>query len=717
MTEIAQTNTRTVDRMQVRIEHLDKLLSLAGEVIITSANLQDLERQVQQAVTRRETVNNESLQVIKTSNEATRRISQDLHDLVMAIRLVEIAETMRMFRRPVRDLARSLGRDVELVFEGTETMIDKALAERLVDPILHLLRNAVDHGMETPLERSRAGKPPQGRITVSAEDRESVTRIRICDDGRGIDTEAVTAKAEEMGLTGRNESAQLWELLCRPGLTTASLVTATSGRGVGLDLVQTVVAEFGGTVQVETTPGEGSTFTLDIPKLRAVNIVDALTLRAGGRLFALPIEQTVASLGILPSEIRSALHRGTYILHQGQAVILRDLQDLLGDGPLCDNHDLLPVVIVESKGRKLALIISEFLGPQKLVNIQIDDILSHSRGVAGTSVFTGGRLGLTLNVDELADFAMGRTQPAAPQGQILSEGPGAPCDTKPDETDTGGGTDTGKWRAESTVHGDARSAPDGQQLDRGDVADLRDELRQSVRALQDALLSLEATPEDDSRMNEAFRRLHAAKGNLTMLDALKTADFAHHLETVLDYHRSGRLPLTPERTDLLLDCVAHLAKAADLVPESDPDAPAALLDQLRLQTRPEVPDDPDRTQVDLLGCTFELSPTEELQVLCALKKGERTYESYVAFDSGRQADFLIAYLILRRIGMHGNVLATIPSVSEIEEGNCSNAFKLLWSSPLDEEGLKDLIDALSAQYCVQEFSSIPTTVFQYEKAA
>ncbi len=717
MAEIAQTNTRTIDRMQVRIEHLDKLLSLAGEVIITSANLQDLERRVQQAVTRRETVNNDSLHVIKTSNEATRRISQDLHDLVMAIRLVEIAETMRVFRRPVRDLARSLGRDVELVFEGTETMIDKALAERLVEPILHLLRNAVDHGIETPLERSRAGKPPQGRITVTAQDRESVTRIQITDDGRGIDAAAVAAKAEEMGLTGRNEPAPLWELLCRPGLTTASSVTSTSGRGVGLDLVQTVVAEFGGTVQVETATGEGSTFTLDIPKLRAVNIVDALTLRAGGRLFALPIEQTVASLGIPPSEVRSALNRGTYILHQGQAVILRDLQDLLGDGPLDDDHDLFPVVIVESKGRKLGLIITEFLGPQKLVNIQIDDILAHTKGVAGTSVFTGGRLGLTLNVDELADVAMGRTPPALQPGQILSGSSAGPCSTTRDEADDNATMDPDNERTESAERGSAGSASEVPQLDQGDVADLRDELRQSVSALQDALLSLEAEPENNSHLNEAFRRLHAAKGSLTMLDAVKTADFAHHLETLLDFHRSGRLQPNPERIDLLLDCVAHLASAASLVPQSDPDAPAQLLDQLRLQTRPGRSDGPERIQGDLLGRSFELSPTEELQVLCALKRGERTYESYVAFDSGRQADFLIAYLILRRIGMHGNVLATIPSVAEIEEGNCPNAFKLLWSSALDEEGLRELVYTLSSKYCVQEFSSVPTTVFQYEKAA
>lgn len=717
MAEIAQTSMRTIDRMHVRIEHLDKLLSLAGEVIITSANLQDLERRVQQAVTRREPVNNESLQVIKTSNEATRRISQDLHDLVMAIRLVEIADTMRVFRRPVRDLARSLGRDVELVFEGTETMIDKALAERLVDPILHLLRNAVDHGIEAPLERSRAGKPPQGRIVVSAQDRESVTRIRIQDDGRGIDTPAVAAKAAEMGLTGWSESSGLWDLLCRPGLTTASVVTATSGRGVGLDLVQTVVSDFGGTVQVQTAPGEGSTFVLDIPKLRAVNIVDALTLRAGGRLFALPIEQTVASLGVVPAEIRSALNRGTYILHQDQVVTLRDLQELLGDGPLDDDLDVIPVVVVESKGRKLALIISEFLGPQKLVNIQIDDILSHTTGVAGTSVFTGGRLGLTLNVDELADVAMGCNRPVAASDPATGGAATRECTASPERRDTGTAARAVARDHAGRDHTPDRGLSEGPQLDRGDVADLCEELRQSVHALQDALLNLETTPGDSGFLNEAFRRLHAAKGSLTMLDALKTAEFAHHLETVLDFHRSGRMQLTPERIDLLLDCVAHLAKAADIVPESDPDAPAALRDQLRLQGRPGKQDDSEKIQGDLLGRSFELSPTEELQVLCALKRGERTCESYVAFDSGRQADFLVAYLILRRIGMNGNVLATIPSVQEIEAGRCANAFKLLWSTPLDDEGLRDLIDNLSAQYSVQEFTSIPATVFHYEKAA
>ena len=280
MTEIATIQNRTVDRMQVRLEHLDTLLSLAGEVIITAANLQDLERRTTGTGSAATGLGTESMHLIKSCNQATRRVSQDLHDLVMAIRLVEIDETYRLLRRPVRDLCRNLGCDAEVEFAGSDTLIDKALAERLLDPLLHLLRNAIDHGIETSIERKRHGKSLTGRVVVSARDAEHDTTVTISDDGAGIDEQAVREQAATV-LGAAAAQAPLLDLICRPGLSTAGQVTGTSGRGVGLDLVKSVVDEFDGEITLETEQPGGSTFTLRIPKLRAVNIIDALTLQAG----------------------------------------------------------------------------------------------------------------------------------------------------------------------------------------------------------------------------------------------------------------------------------------------------------------------------------------------------------------------------------------------------------------------------------------------------
>ncbi len=740
MTEIAQINKRTIDRMQVRLEHLDKLLSLAGEVIITSANLQDLERRATDATDKGRPLPPEGIDVIKTSNEAARRVSQDLHELVMAIRLIGIGETFRLFRRPVRDLCRKLGREVDLVFEGDDTLIDKALAERLVDPLLHLLRNAVDHGIEAPMERSRTGKEAKGRIVVSAVDREHHTEIRVSDDGAGIDAAHAREAARAAGLRADVDSLPLLDLLCVPGFTMAASVTATSGRGVGLDLVRSVVEEFDGEMELQTEPGKGTAFLLNIPKLRAVNIIDALTLRAGPSLYALPIEQVIASLGIRRDQVQTAMDRSRYFVYQGSVVVLRDLQELLGSPAPDEDTDPLPVVIVQGRTGRLALIVSEFLGPAKLVNIPFEDGMEHDPGVIGTTVFTGGRLGLTVDIDALVASGHGH-QASNRLSLSLDQESASPGDDAIGMGASGvsgvsGASSASAAPPASGVVGVAHAAQDADRdkalrenggsqkgvsqgalndLEPGDTSALVEELRHHVQRLQDALLTLESDPEETSTLNEAFRRLHAAKGNLTMLGAEAAASLAHHVETIMDYLRGDRVPLTPERSDLLLDCVSYLVEAAASLPGGAVKPSEELLARVSEEADVRTPAHQGSADGELIGKAFELSPTVQLQVLSALKRGERTYETYLEFQSGRQADFLTAYLILRRLGIEGTVLASIPSVASIEQGTCGNALKVLWSTSLDEAGLEEVFDLLARQYDIREHSSMPTTIFRYER--
>lgn len=718
MPEIAQIQSRTVDRMMVRIEHLDKLLSLAGEVIIASSNLHDLQRNMQELVSRQATLTDEGLDVLKATNEAARRISQDLHDLVMDIRLVEIGETLRLLRRPIRDLARSLGREVEYRVEGAETMIDKALAERLVDPLLHLVRNAVDHGIEPPLERSRLDKPNAGKVTIRAIDREHHTEIEVVDDGRGVDPAAVRARARASGIAVDEEQTDLLDLLCTAGFSTRTDVTETSGRGVGLDLVRSVVDEFGGEIELRSALGVGTAFHLRIPKLRAVNIVDALTVRAGDRLFAFPIDQVVSSLGAKAEDVQTAMTGGRYLQYLGEVVVLHDLQQLLGDTPLEENALGLPVVIIESRAGRIGLVVSEFLGPQKLVNVPLDETVFQVEGVAGTSVFTGGRIGLTVDVDGLIDRALGAEAGLALKAPRLDVRAGGPTGSAKGSAHPGSSPpSTAEPTPPTSGESDRRRrAGDTVVLEKGDVADLLEELRRSLGDLQDSILSLESEPERVELMHQAFRRLHAVKGNFTMLEADQAADFAHAMETVLDYLRSERLPINAERVDLLLDGAAWLAEAADRLPEGRPAPPKELAARLAADVA-ALADRPDADgQGDLIGRTFALSPTVELQVLSAQKRGEKAYESYVEFHPGRQAGFLVAYLILRRLGMHGTVLASLPPVDEIEHGGCGNAFKVLWSTPLGEAEVADLFERLTPLYGLGACASTATTIFRYERA-
>lgn len=197
-----------------------------------------------------------------------------------------------------------------------------------------------------------------------------------------------------------------------------------------------------------------------------------------------------------------------------------------------------------------------------------------------------------------------------------------------------------------------------------------------------------------------------------MLECEAAAEVAHQLETILDYLRSGRTGMTPERMDLCLDGVSHLNEAAQALPDEPAPPPADLLERLAAEVARRDEERVSLSDRDLVGQAFALTPTIELQVLSALKRGETTLETFIAFEPGRQADFLVAYLILRRIGLHGTVLASLPPVDEIEKGECGTALKLLWSTPLTHEELDDLFLELGPLYSIMEHHSTPTAVFQ-----
>ena len=410
MADPSLSSARSIDKMVVRIEHLDKLLNLAGEVIITSSTLHELQRTMVDAVTSRKPLNETNLQTIKSANESSRRISQDLHDLVMAIRMVEIGETFRMFRRPIRDLSRNLKKEIELKLEGEKVLIDKALAERLVEPLLHLLRNAADHGLESPIERIREGKAEKGTITLRAIEHENETEIRVTDDGRGLDEKKILEKAAAFGMTKPGETPDMLSIICASGFSTRDKATDTSGRGVGMDLVKTMVKEFGGEMSITNTPKAGFTFRMLIPKLKAVNIIDALIVRGGSTLFAFSIDKVLSLQGIRQNQIHSTMDREPFIKYMDVPLPLFDIGTLFGQAPVWQrDSEIVPIAILEGGGKRVAIIVSEFLSPQKLVNVPLNTEMfgNSAQGIAGTCIISEGRIGLTVDVDILLALAIG----------------------------------------------------------------------------------------------------------------------------------------------------------------------------------------------------------------------------------------------------------------------------------------------------------------------
>ncbi|MCL2005033.1 MAG: ATP-binding protein [Planctomycetaceae bacterium] len=733
MSDANPHQNRGVDRMLVRIEHLDKLLNLAGEVIITSSTLHELQRDMVDAVTNHRPMTEGDLQIIKSADESSARISQDLHDLVMAIRMVEIGETFKLFRRPVRDLARNLKKDIELKFEGDKVLVDKALAERLVEPVLHMLRNAADHGLETPIERLHAGKNETGIILLRAIEHEHETEIIISDDGRGIDEEKIYERARKQGYLRPNEHPDLLHILCASGFSTKERATDTSGRGVGLDLVSTMVAEFSGTISLENVPKQGFTIRLNIPKLKAVNIIDALIVRCNDTLYALSIDQVVSLQGLKLDQIQASMDRDRFIKYLGTPIPLFDLSELLGsETTRLDNPEVVPVVIIEGKKDTIACIVSEFLAPSKLVNVPLakDMFNQEALGIAGTCIISGGRVGMTVDINTTVAKAVG-----APLGPDEGHGDAASFsdDSQTHEevavafgtsipTSTAVRHTQDELVAKSKLSAQrdriaARMEETSQKdLSDTDITDLLTELSRGLMELQDVLLSLE-NDKDSELMKEAFRRLHAAKGNFTMLGVTASANLAHKLETLLDHVRKDQIEMSQELMDTMLDGVSELNLATKTLPKSVPADNEALLERIeatmRTLDKDETITDPDQ----LLGTTFTLVPTVELQLLGALKQGSQAYETFIRFKPGRQAEFLIAYLTLRKLCYHGTILSTLPSIADIENGHCGLAIKVLWASPLKPDELKNAIDRWAPLFNIAEHQSLPTTVFRYDANA
>lgn len=724
--------------MLVRLEHLDKLLNLAGEVIITSSTLHELERELNDALAQQLTVNEGNLQTIKAADEASRRISQDLHDLVMAIRMVEIGETFKLFRRPVRDLARALKKEIDLKWDGDKVLVDKALAERLVEPLLHLLRNAADHGIETPIERIRAKKKEQGTIFLHAIEHEHETELVISDDGRGINETAIFDRARRLGFVRPGETPDLLTVLCISGFSTRDKATDTSGRGVGLDLVRTMVDEFTGSIDLTNKEGEGCTLRLHIPKLKAVNIIDGLIVRCGRALFALSIDKVISLQGINPRDIHAAMDRDPFIRYLGEPTPLFDLHQLIG-GQVSphEKEDVIPIVVVEGKrGARIAVMVTEFLAPSKLVNVPLDTAKFSGiapKGIRGTCIISGGRVGMTVDLDLLVACALGDPIDDGAEHDALSlslhanDAPAAkitqdllPSSSLPNSTTFAHSQEELINKAKLSVKRDAianRLEDTGQKdLSAGDVGDLCDELTLGLVELQDNLLSLETSTQPEDLMKESFRRLHAAKGNFTMLGADGAAALAHQLETALDYLRKGRVERSQELMDVMLDGVGELLKVVKSFPNFQPPAAPILarLDAfLQNLNGPSQLLDPNH----LLSAQFSFPPIVELQLLGALKGGAKTYETYVQFAPSHQAEYLLAYLMLRKLCYCGTILATLPSIGDIEEGRCGRAIKILWATKFASDEMQHLLNDLTPLYNIAEHQSIPTTVFRYDSAA
>jgi two-component system, chemotaxis family, sensor kinase CheA len=371
----------------VDTSRLDTLVSRAGELVLLRNRLLSLAARSE----------HEALSNMAGDLD---RVSDDLQNAVLGMRMQPVGRLFQRFPRIVRDLARQLGKEIELIQEGEDTNLDRSLVEALADPLVHLLRNAVDHGLEDPAGRDRAGKPHKGKVTLSASQRGERIVISVSDDGRGMDPEVLRRKAIEKGVIDAAQAARLsevecYELIFRPGFSTAAQISDISGRGVGMDVVKTRVAELGGTLQVHSRLGHGSTLELTVPLTLA--ILRVLMVRAGNRLFALPLSN-VSEVFELNPQHDHMLDGRRVAAHRGRALVLGDLGAWAGVKDSSGRH----VVVLHVGHMHLGCLVHDVLGREDVMVKPLGPLFEGVPGVAGATVTGDGRLALVLDLAALS---------------------------------------------------------------------------------------------------------------------------------------------------------------------------------------------------------------------------------------------------------------------------------------------------------------------------
>jgi two-component system chemotaxis sensor kinase CheA len=389
--------------LRVDAEKIDSVLNLVGELIIAKSMLH-------QAINEFDKRHPKDPLKMRFSDAMAfqARIMNDLQKSVMKIRMVPVEHLFRRFPRVVRDVAKSCGKEVNLVVTGQDTDLDKSILDMLAEPLAHLVRNAVDHGIESPAERINDGKPAQGTVTLDAYHQGNQIVIEVSDDGRGLDRERLIAKAVDRGLIKPGDAAVLGEadinnLIFHPGLSTADQVTAISGRGVGMDVVKTVLEKLKGTVTIRTTPGKGTTFFLKVPLTLA--IIKALLFRVGDRLYAVPL----ASVVEITRTTQGALHRvDSHDVMQLRSEVLMLLHLHRLEREQADTNKMF-VVVISSGERKFGLVVDQLVGEEELVIKAMDDHLVATDLVSGASILGDGTVVLILNLSSVV-AKLGRLQ-------------------------------------------------------------------------------------------------------------------------------------------------------------------------------------------------------------------------------------------------------------------------------------------------------------------
>jgi two-component system chemotaxis sensor kinase CheA len=391
--EVAQT-------LRVDVDRIDKVMDLAGEIVLMRNRLLNLATKLESAYS-----GDQSVESLLETTSFLDRVTSDLQLAVMKMRMQQIAKVFSKFPRMVRDMSRALGKDIDLEIYGEDTEVDKSVIENIGDPMVHIIRNSIDHGLEANAERESKGKPRNGRIIISAYQQGTQIVIEVTDDGRGIDVDAVRRKAVKNGLVSEEEAERMSEetainMIFLPGFSTKEVSTELSGRGVGMDVVKTNVAKLNGYVEVVTKKDIGSTFRISLPLTLA--IMQAMMVRIGSEYYSVPQAMIEETLRVKRKDIKDVTGQQVLTI-RGKVLPLFVMSELLGvRSQESLNKENSYVLVASVADRRFCIVVDELIGQEEIVLKAINGVESEECGILGATITGDGRVVLILDLAVIA---------------------------------------------------------------------------------------------------------------------------------------------------------------------------------------------------------------------------------------------------------------------------------------------------------------------------
>lgn len=386
-----KSTARESASIRVDTTKIDAMVNLVGELVITQSMLSMIGQDVDGQVGER----------LQLAIDELQRNTREIQESVMSMRMLPLTATFNRFPRLVRDLAGKLGKQVELVLQGGSTEIDKSLIEKIVDPLTHLVRNSIDHGIEIPEKRTAAGKPEKGTVILSAEQKGGSIIISIIDDGGGLHRDKILDKARSNGLTVSDDmpDSEVWQLIFQPGFSTAEAITDVSGRGVGMDVVRRNIESIGGRIDIESSAGEGSAFFIHLPLTLA--IVDGMCVSVGKQIFVVPLLNIIESFQPTKQQLKT-LGNDTVLYIRDQYWPLVPLYDFMEveDAALSPTEGI--VVLLESSKKRFGILVDALVGQQQVVIKSLEEHYRKVAGIAGATIMGDGKVALIIDADSIA---------------------------------------------------------------------------------------------------------------------------------------------------------------------------------------------------------------------------------------------------------------------------------------------------------------------------